>query len=416
MSDFEKKSHIPDVEEDEISLFDVLLVLARQKRVIAYVTLLFVIIAIIASLMMTKVYQASTRILNPVQRPSFANLIEQQAGALSDLISLNVGGGNIYVSMLKSRNMQDRILDRFASANWREELEISQEMKRLDVVQKYIGELSVAEETNGTILISVNYTDQQKVAEIANAYVDELRYMADSFFVTEATQRRLYYEKELESARKALSAAENLLQEFQEKTGVYMGEAQLTANIQNRINMRAQIAAKEIQLRSLLSYATRQNPEVVKLEREIKGLNEEIERLEMNNTGSNDPLNPVGGMPAARFEYLDKYRDWKFKEVLYSTLLKMYETARLDESYTPVVIQVLDEAVTPEHRIKPKRKLMVIMAGMLGLFVSIFCAFVIEAWQRATKDPEQSQKMHELKQTLGLKWMRQFFNRPSHTN
>lgn len=311
--------------------------------------------------------------------------------------------------------MQDRILDRFASANWREELEISQEMKRLDVVQKYIGELSVAEETNGTILISVNYTDQQKVAEIANAYVDELRYMADSFFVTEATQRRLYYEKELESARKALSAAENLLQEFQEKTGVYMGEAQLTANIQNRINMRAQIAAKEIQLRSLLSYATRQNPEVVKLEREIKGLNEEIERLEMN-TGSNDPLNPVGGMPAARFEYLDKYRDWKFKEVLYSTLLKMYETARLDESYTPVVIQVLDEAVTPEHRIKPKRKLMVIMAGMLGLFVSIFCAFVIEAWQRATKDPEQSQKMHELKQTLGLKWMRQFFNRPSHTN
>ncbi|WP_448807940.1 GumC family protein [Aminobacterium mobile] len=415
MSDFERRRHISDVEEDEISLFDVLLVLAHQKRLITYVTLLFVVIAVIASLMITKVYQASTRILNPVQRPSFANLIEHQIGSLSDIVSLNVGGGNLYVSVLKSRNMEGRILDRFAPVNWRENLRASQGMKRLDIVKKYIGELSVVEEKNGTILIAVNYTDQQKVAEIANAYVEELRSMTDSFFVTEATQRRFYYEKELESARKALSVAENLLREFQEKTGVYMGEAQLTANIQNRINMRAQIAAKEIQLRSLLSYATKQNPEVVKLEREIKGLKEEIKRLEMN-TGFDDPLNPMGGMPAARFEYLDKYRDWKFKEILYNTLLKMYETARLDESYTPIVIQVLDEAVSPEHRIKPKRKLMVIMAGMLGLFVSVFCAFIAEAWQRAAKHPEQCQKMHELKQALELKWVRRLFNRPPHTN
>lgn len=391
-------------EDDEISLLDLLLVLARQKKIIMGITTLFVVVAIIASLLMTKVYQASTRILNPVQRPSFASLMEEKAGLMGDLLSFGPTGDNVYVSMLKSRSLQDQLLDRFVSNGWRDMVGAGKEMRRHDFVAENIGEMSVTEEKNGTILVTVSYTDQYKVADIANAYVEELQHMADHFFSTEAAQRRGYYENELDHAREALAQAEKSLREFQEKTGVYMGDAQLTANIQNRVNMRAQIAAREIQLRSLLSYATHQNPKVVKLEKEINGLKEEIARLELV-TDSGDPLNPVGGMPAARFEYLEKFRDWKFQEVLYNTLLKMYETSRLDEAYTPVTIQVLDKAVTPEQRIKPKRKMMVVLAAMLGLFVSIFCAFLAEAWSRAEKDPEQKKKLKEFKEALGVHWL-----------
>ena len=379
-----------------LSLLDLMLVLARRKSMIIKITMLFAVGSIIASLLMTKLYVGSARILNPVEKSSAMSLLEQQAGSVAGLFFAGSEKGNVYVSMLQSRNVRDRVLDRFAPKNWRELAGPGKEMGMGDLVSEHIGTLTVTAEKDNTLLVSVEYTDQGKVADIANAYVDEMEKLANEFAMTEATKRLNYFEGELANARMSLTRTEQLFREYQEKTGVYMGEAQLTANIQNRINMRAQVAAKEIQLRSLLAYATRQNPEVVKLEKEISGLKEEIKRLE-DDPGTGDPLNPLGGMPAARFEYLEKYRDWKFQEVLYNTLLRLYETARLDQSYSPVVIQVLDRAEMPEYRSKPKRKMIVVLATFLGFFLAVFLAFVAEAWKRAAEDPEQAEKVEEFR-------------------
>lgn len=379
-----------------LSLLDLMLVLARRKSMIIKITMLFAVGSIIASLLMTKLYVGSARILNPVEKSSAMSLLEQQAGSVAGLFFAGSEKGNVYVSMLQSRNVRDRVLDRFAPKNWRELAGPGKEMGMGDLVSEHIGTLTVTAEKDNTLLVSVEYTDQGKVADIANAYVDEMEKLANEFAMTEATKRLNYFEGELANARMSLTRTEQLFREYQEKTGVYMGEAQLTANIQNRINMRAQVAAKEIQLRSMLAYATRQNPEVVKLEKEISGLKEEIKRLE-DDPGTGDPLNPLGGMPAARFEYLEKYRDWKFQEVLYNTLLRLYETARLDQSYSPVVIQVLDRAEMPENRSKPKRKMIVVLATFLGFFLAVFLAFVAEAWKRAAEDPEQAEKVEEFR-------------------
>lgn len=385
-----------EYESRGLSLLDLMLVLARRKSMIIKITVLFALGSILASLLMTKLYVASARILNPVEKSSTMSLLEQQAGVAASLLFTGSEKGNVYLSMLQSRNVRDRIMDRFAPKNWRELAGPGKEMGMQDLVSEHIGTLTVIAEKDNTLLVSVEYTDQGKVADIANAYVDEMEKLANEFAMTEATKRLNYFEGELANARMSLTRTEQLFREYQEKTGVYMGEAQLTANIQNRINMRGQVAAKEIQLRSLLSYATRQNPEVVKLEKEISGLKEEIKRLE-DDPGTGDPLNPLGGMPAAWFEYLEKYRDWKFQEVLYNTLLRLYETARLDQSYSPVVIQVLDRAEMPENRSKPKRKMIVVLATFLGFFLAVFLAFVAEAWKRAAEDPEQAEKVEEFR-------------------
>lgn len=385
-----------EYDDDEISLLDLMLVLVRRKGMIIKITFLFALVGIIASLLMTKIYTASARILNPVEKSSVVSLLEQQAGVAANLLFSGSEKGNVYVSMLKSRNIQDRILDRFGPDNWRNMAGAGKEKRRKDLANEYIGELTVTAEKDNTLLVSVAFTEQEKVAEITNAYVAELEKLANEFAMTEATRKLKYFEDELVTARTNLSKTEQQFREYQEKTGVYLGEAQLTANIQNRINMRGQVAAKEIQLRSMLAYATRQNPEVVKLEKEISGLKEEIKRLE-DDPGTGDPLNPLGGMPAARFEYLEKYRDWKFQEVLYNTLLRLYETARLDQSYSPVVIQVLDRAEMPENRSKPKRKMIVVLATFLGFFLAVFLAFVAEAWKRAAEDPEQAEKVEEFR-------------------
>lgn len=397
-------------DDDEISLLDLMLVLARHKKLIFRVTAAFAIAAVIVSLVMTKQYKATARILNPVEQSAMATLLSQQlGGGVAELIKPEIKG-NVYVGMLKSRALQDWILDRFGPENWRTVTGYGKENLRKDIVEEYIGEVEAVEDKDGTISLSVIYTDPEKAAEIANTYIEGLKWMADTFAVTGASQRRLYLERELEKARFALNQAETAFRDYQQETGVYMGEAQLTANIQNRINLRAQMAAREIQLNSLLAYATPQNPEAIKLRNQIEALKAEILRLE-EQTDPGDPLNPTGGMPAARFEYLEKYRDWKFQEVLYNTLLKFFETARLEEASTPVVIQVLDKADPPEERFKPKRKLMVILATMLGFFVAVFAAFVAEFIRKAGEDPEQSAKLKEFTDALELEKYRGKFRR-----
>lgn len=389
-------------EDDEISLLDLLLVLARQKKLIFRITAAFAIAAVIISLVMTKQYKATARIMNPVEQSTMASLLSQQlGGGIADVIAPDAKG-NIYVGMLKSRTLQDWVLDRFADPGWRETTGLGKENSRITVVAESIGEVEAAEDKDGTISVSVIFTDPYKAADIANAYLEGLKWMADTFSVTAASQRRLYLEKELAKARLALNKAEAAFQAYQQNTGVYLGDAQLTANIQNRINLRAQVAAREIQLKALLDYATKQNPEAIKIRNQINALKNEIARLE-DKPDASDPLNPTGGMPAARFEYLEKFREWKFQEVLHGTLMKFFESARLEEASNPVVIQVLDSASPPEQRFKPNRKLMVILATMLGFFVAVFAAFVAEFIRRAKEDPEQSAKMREFSEALDIK-------------
>ena len=111
-------------------------------------------------------------------------------------------------------------------------------------------------------------------------------------------------------------------------------------------------------------------------------------------------MNPAGGMPAARLEYLQKLRDVKFNEALYELLLKQYETAKLGEGSEPAVVQVIDRAIPPELKFKPKRTVMVLLAGVLGFFVSVLGAFVLEAVSRMKADPEEAAKLEELRSDI----------------
>lgn len=394
--------------EDELSLLDLLSILASHKFLIFWITVLFAVGSIVASLVMTPQYRAAARIMNPVQRPSVLGILPQGAQELPRFALPDIEG-NLYVGMLESRTMRDFVLDRFAPENWRDMVGPGKDMSIQDLVSEYIGEMTAEATKNGMIQVSVVYTDPVKAAGIANAYVEGLKVMTERFSVTEASQRRFYYEQELEKSRVALNESESELREFQERTGVYLGQAQLSANIQNRINLRARIAGKEIQLKSLLAYATPQNPEVVKLQSEIDALREEVRQLEQVSS-TPDPLNPEGGMPAATFEYLQKYREWKFHEAVYETLLKLYETARLEEAINPVVIQVVDEAQPPELRFKPKRKLMVVLATMLGFFIALFAAFLAEFARRASRDPEEKKKLDLVREAANpLTYIRHIF-------
>jgi uncharacterized protein involved in exopolysaccharide biosynthesis len=393
-------------QDDEINLLDYLIVLLKRKRLILGITFGAAIITAIISLIMPSIYRAETRILPPQQgSSSLAIGMLSQIGGIPDIASSALGlktPGELYVGMLKSRTAADRIIDRFNlmelyKADYREDA-------RKQLIEDVLN--ATGDKKSGIITISVEDKDPQRAADMANAFVEELRNLTKGLAVTEAAQRRLFFEEQLKDTKMALVKAEEGMRGFQERTGALQIDEQTKAVIEGIANLRAQIAAKEVQLKVMKTYATPQNPDLQKVEDELRGLKVELNKLEARGGNGHDPLMPTGRMPSVGTEYLRKMRDLKFNETLYELLAKQYELAKLDEARDAAIIQVVDKAIPPDKRAKPKRTLMVIIATFTGFFLAVFAAFFMEYKERASNDPENKERFETLKKYLNFRLKR----------
>ena len=382
--------------EDEINLLDCLIVLLKRKKLIISITSGAALITAIISLIMTPIYRAETRILPPQTGSSSiaVGMLSQMSGAQGITESLGLKTpSDLYIGMLESRTIADRIIDRFNL------MELYKAEYREDARKELFEDALEAETDKDTDIITIDVEDKdpKRAADMANAFVEELKNLTKGLAVTEASQRRLFFEEQLKDTKMALVKAEEEMQGFQEKTGALQVDAQTKAVIEGIAMLRAQIAAKEVQLKVMRTYATAQNPDLQRAEDELNGLKAELGKLEAKGGSGHDSLIPTGRIPEIGTEYIRKLRDLKFNETLYELLAKQFEAAKLDEAKEAAVIQVIDKAIPPEKRAKPKRTLMVLIATFTGFFLSIFVAFFAEYKERASKDPENKERFETLK-------------------
>ncbi len=384
-------------ENDEIDLLDYLFILLKRKRFIAAVTAGITVLTVIVSFIIPKTYKAESKIMPPQQAQSLSS---QVLGQLSGVVGAGMIGaaagiktsGDLYVGLLKSRPVLDAIVDRFRL------MRLHKIKYREDARRSLLGQLTASDDKkSGIITIAVEDKDPKRAAEMANAFVDELKNLNKRLAVTEAGQRRLFYEEQLKDVKESLLQSEESLKGFQEKTGAIKMDDQARAVIQGLAQVRAQIAAKEVQLRVMKTYATVNNPDAQRLEEEVRGLKEQMGRLEAKGGHNPDALMPTSRMPQVGTDYLRKLRELKFNEALYEILLKQFEVAKLDEARDATVIQVIEQAVPPEKKFKPKRTQMVLIAFVVGLFISIFGAFFLEFIERSGQDPERRKRLEQLK-------------------
>ena len=395
-----------DIMSDEINLLDYLVVLLKRKRLIIGITFGAAIITAIISLIMPPIYRAETKILPPQQGSSMATQFLSQLGSAAGLVGGAVGGAvgiktpnDLYIGLLKSRLVLDGVIDRFKL------MELYKTKSRENARRGLADTLKARDDKkSGIITIGVEDKDPKRAADMANAFVEELKNMNKGLAVTEAGQRRLFFEEQLKDTKEALIKAEDSMEGFQERTGAIKIDEQAKAVIEGIANLRAQIAAKEVGLKVMRTYATPQNPDIQRAEEELRGMREQLGRLETRSGGHNpDPLMPTGRIPALGTEYIRKLREFKYQEALYEILLKQYEAARLDEARDAAIIQVIEKAIPPEKRVKPKRKQMVMIATFSGLFFSVFAAFFMEYIEKLKSNPEDKVRLEAIKKNANFR-------------
>jgi tyrosine-protein kinase Etk/Wzc len=386
----------------EVDTLDVLLVLSSRKRMIVSVTIAAAVLAAIVSLLLPKTYTATTTILPPEQSQSAVSALFGQIGLLSGLSSSDFTGkdsSDLFVAMLKSRTIQDALVNRF-------DLRREYWVKDYQDARKKLNSRSdiVSNPDSSLISISVSDHDPRRAAAMANAYVEQLRSLNQNLAVSEASQRRLFYEQKLDAERESLSEAELALKQAEERTGLLQPDAQGRAIIDAVAHARAQVGIKEVQVEAMRSYATPNNPDLQRAERELAGLRAQLASLERSSgqLGNGNLEIPTRRLPAVELDYIRRARDMKYHEALYEFLTKQLEAARIDEAKEAIVVQVVDKAVVPEKKSGPHRLLITLITALLVFCGCCLWVLMAEALARKQQDPNQRARLALLRHSL--KW------------
>lgn len=379
----------------EFTILDLLIVLAKHKKLILGLPLAVAVISAGISLTLPNAYQATTKLLPPQQPQSGASALLSQLGGAAGLAG--IGGmknpGDLYIGILKSRTVADNLIARF-------DLKKRYDTKSQEAARNRLqGSTVIVAGKDGMITVDVEDQDQKFVAGLTNAYVDELQRLTRTLAITEASQRRVFFEQQLETAKNNLAKVEMALKGAMDTRGVISVDSESRAILETAARLKAQVSLKEIQLGSMRAFVTAQNPEFRRATEELGSLRNELAKLEGGRAGVAQPSeNNQAGL-----DNIQLMRDLKYYQMLYELLAKQYEVARLDEAKEPSLIQVLDPAVEPERKSKPKRALIVLAATLMSGFAAVVWVFFSTAKQRAMAVPAQAARLNELKSYLRFK-------------
>ncbi len=384
---------------DEIDLLDILITLAHYKKMIAGCTIGIGSAALVISLLMTPIFTSTAKIMPPQQQNSGLAAMMGQLGALAGAAG-NIAGlknpNDLYVGMLQSQTVADNLIKRFKLKEQFETETMVETRKQLEGIS------TIAAGKDGLISVSVDDKDPKFAAALANAYVVELIKLTQTLAVTDAAQQRLFYEKQLLATKDKLTQAEVALKQTQEKTGLLQPDGQVQAIIANVAQLRATIAAKEVELVAMRSFATEQNPDYIRVQQEIQGLKAQLVKLERGQSEAGDFMVPTGKVPQSGLEYVRKLRDVKYYEAMFELLAKQYELAKINEAKDSSTIQILDTATPSDKKSKPKRAFITLAGFFMGLLGSTLLALLLNFYKISQKN-DTSGRWKALTAALGLR-------------
>ncbi len=394
MTDQTQTPSVSDVDEDEINLLDLAITLGEEKKTLIAIPATTTTLAIVVSLLMTPIFTAKTVMMPPQQQQSGAASALASLGALAGLAGAAAGvksPDEMYIAFMQGESLQRAVIDKLNLQERYEKKTIVETREVMNAVVKI-----AADKKSGLITIEADDKDPAFAAKLANTHVEELRNLMGKLAVTDAQQRRVFFEQQITKTQEDLAQAEANFRAAKEKSGMQVTAVIAEGGVRASAEMRGQIAAKEALMAAMSNFATPQNPDVQRLAGELSALRSQLKKLEQGS-GDDEKSSPLQQLA------VKSYRDIKAREALMGVLIAQYESARVDESKEGPLIQVVDAAQVPERKSKPKLALIVLVSAFAGLFLSVLMAFVRRAIRKAKENPDTSGQFQKLKEAWAIK-------------
>ena len=355
--------HEPDF---AYSVVDLLTWLGEGKRLIAGITLAAAVVLLAYALTRDPIYTARTSLLPPNS--------QQQSGSPAALAALGLLAGvdaktpdEFYLALLKSDSVTRALDKRF-------NLKAHYQITTNEALRKALPQLirKSYDSNAGVINIAVDDSDPKFAADLANAQAGEVNNLLGRLAVSEAQQRRVFFEQQLNKTKEDLAKAEVSLRRVQSASGVILLDKQTETLLTDAAQVRARIAEREVQLKVLRTGATEQNRDVIDVHSELRALRTELAHMEAAKGDSHGSAvdMPVSKIPEIAIEYMRASRELKLKEALMESTAFQLERARLDEARGGPVLKQIDLALPIDGRSNSSRASPVVGGALLALFAS----------------------------------------------
>ena len=356
-----------------IDLLEIAIVLVENLKPLIIGPLVAGAVSLGVTYLLPPTFTARTTFAPPLQQQSIA--AASALAALGPLAGLVGGAGGMknpadqYVALMQSTTVQDRLIDQHKLMQvYRARFRFEARDELRDKVRVSLGK------KDGLITVEVDDEDPERAASLANGHVDELRRMITVLVVTEAQQRRLFFEQQLTRSKDRLKKAQELLQASGFSQGALQTEPRAAAD--SYVRLKALVTAAEVRLQTMRSFLNENAVEFRNQQAALTALRGQLNRAEQITD-----LKPSSG-------YISKFREFKYEEALFDLFARQYEIARLDESREGGLIQVVDAAQKPEWKSKPKRALTAMIA-MGATLIALIAFFVIRrSWYQIAMQPE----------------------------
>jgi len=368
---------------EEINLLTYWSVLVRRKKLIGLIVAVAFVCSVITSLLLPKKYDVTVSLMPPDSNndamSAAASLMSGAAGALlgSSAGALGLGAASptdIWMGVLKSNSVRDAIIERF-------DLKKKFGVDAIEDARLILDKMVKIDKSKEEIVsITVEDRDPVETARIAKAFIEELDRVSRNLSMTEGRKTRIFVERRLSETKAALAKLEEDFKRFQMENGAVKLDEQSKAIVEAIGTVKGQLMAKEVELQTLLSYATPANPQVQLLKTEVEELKAKLKELEEGQDGSrnNGIFIPTKRFPDISIQYVRLVRDIKVQQTLFELLTQQYEMASIQEAKDTPTAQVLDDARVPEKKAKPKRAMIVAVSTFTALLVAVFLAFFLQ--------------------------------------
>jgi uncharacterized protein involved in exopolysaccharide biosynthesis len=371
-------------DDDEISLLDLLQVIVDNLRLLVLGPLVCGLSALGISFAIAPTFTAKTQFLPPQQQQSAAASMLASLGALGGLAGAATGiksPADQYIAFMKSVSVQDALIERFKL------IDKYEAKLKADARLALTNNVRISSGKDGLISLEADDKDPKFAADLANAHVEELRNLLGRLAVTEAQQRRMFFEKQLQITKENLFKADVALKSSGINSSVLKSSP--SSAVEAVARLKAGISVQEVKLGSMRNYLTENSPEFKQAMNELGSLKAQLalaEKEEPASQGASD--------------YVARYREFKYQETMFELFAKQFELAKVDESREGAVIQVLDIAEPPERKAKPKKVIIAIIATLASGFALLLFVFI----RRALKSASQNQETQHRLSVLQASW------------
>ena len=371
------------------AFLDFLYVIAKSRKFLFIFVFVISSAAVLLALLTPKEYKASASVLPAGESDLLSGLsgISALAKSFAPFTGLgSLSGDNEidrYIAILNSKSVQHTVINEF---NLRKVYDM--EDAELWKVEKALADnVDFSLEDEGNLLISVYDQSPERSAEMANFMVNLLNKINTKLHVTNAKATREFIEKRYIQNLDDIADFEIQMKEFQEKYGVIAVPEQIEATVKSIAELYVDLAREEVALNVLRKTINEENPLLKTKEIEINEIKSNINKLSTGSAITKNPkvLIPLNVAPELVNKYLNIYKNLEIQYTIAEFITPVYEQAKIEEFRNTPSVLVLDDALPPERKARPKISLYGLIGFVVSLVLGLFIVFTLESLRKMEK-------------------------------